>query len=132
MVNGRSGRWKAKSKEDFPEIFFPGGALPDERAPVDSGRKAGFYAQALYEARLVEAEGSGVQPSDEVEMLRARLLARIRRQPGDMAMLVRSGEAVWRMLGAKHRMSPNQGRDLAAKFQAVFDSLGDQILPPDP
>jgi len=61
-------------------------------------------------------------------MLRARLLARLRRQPGDMAMLVRSGEAVWRMLGAKHRQSPNEARKLAENYLAVMNSLSDEVL----
>ena len=61
-------------------------------------------------------------------MLRARLLARIRRQPGDMAALVRSGEAVWRMLGAKHRQSPNQARELAESYLAVMNSLSDDVV----
>ena len=40
-------------------------------------------------------------------------------------MLVRSGEAVSRMLGAKHRRSPDEARELAENYIAVINSLSD-------
>ena len=125
---GRRSRWKALRKEDFPEIFFPDGLPADEPLgePVDPGPEAGFYERATYEARLVRARAAGREPSDEVEALRAGLLRRLRRQPGDISTLVRSGEAVSRMLGAKHRQSPSQARKLAESYMAVMNSLSDE------
>jgi len=127
---GRRSRWKALRKEDFPEIFFPDG-LPSEGPsgePVDPGPEAGFYERAIYEARLVREKGAGQEPSDEVESLRAGLLARLRRQPGDISMLVRSGEAVSRMLGAKHRTSPDKARKLAESYLDVINAFSDETM----
>jgi hypothetical protein len=70
-------------------------------------------------------------PADEYEVLRARLLAALRRHPGDTRALMRLAASLARIAAAEHRMSPRKGKDLAKSFQAVFDSLGDQILPPD-
>ena len=91
---------------------------------MDPGPEAGFYERAMYEARIVR--GAGQEPSDEVEVLRAGLLTRLRRQPGDIGILVRSGEAVSRMMGAKHRKSPNEARKLAESYLAVMNSLSDE------
>lgn len=68
-------------------------------------------------------------PGDEYEVLRARLLAGLRRHPGDTRSLMRAAAALSRMAAAERRLSPRKARDLAERFRAVFESLDEHILP---
>jgi len=74
-----------------------------------------------------EAQGG---PADEFEALRARLLTRMRRQPGDMRALMRSAEGLSRMAAAERRLSPKRKGELSAGFRKVLNSIPG-ILPPD-
>jgi len=69
-------------------------------------------------------------PADEFEALRARLLTRMRRQPGDMRALMRSAEGLSRMAAAEKRLSPKRKGELSAGFQRLLGTLL-EILPPD-
>jgi len=90
----------------------------------------GFYGQVLEEARAIERPQSD-EGADEHEALRRRLLKALRRQPGDVRDLMRHAESLSRMAATEHRMSPKKTKDLTANFRAVFESLGDHILPAD-
>ena len=70
-------------------------------------------------------------PADEYEALRARLLAALRRHPGDTRALTRLAASLARIAAAERRLSPRKQENLAQSFRAVFASLGDEILPPD-
>jgi hypothetical protein len=70
-------------------------------------------------------------PADEYEALRERLLTALRRNPGDMRALMRLAATLSRMASSEGRVSGRKARDLAERFRAVLESVGDQILPPD-
>lgn len=65
---------------------------------------------------------------DELEALRQRLLARMRRQPADMGALMRSAEGLSRMAAAEGRLSGKRRRELAASIEAVLAQFA-EILP---
>ena len=76
--------------------------------------------------------GEKTGPRDELEALRADLLAKIRRQPADTRTLTRGAEALTRMRASERRLSLARGEELRKNISNVMDYFDDiRILPPD-
>ena len=68
---------------------------------------------------------------EEIAVLRVRLKKGLSERPDDYELLVRGMNALVRAVAAQYRLSPRAKKDLADNFAAVFNSLGDHILPAD-
>jgi hypothetical protein len=92
-----------------------------------------FYAGSLTEAEQVAlAEAAELENlDDEIAVLRVRLKTALDEYPKDYALLVRGIGMVTRAVATQYRLSPRASKDLAERFAAVLNSVGDQILPPD-
>lgn len=73
-------------------------------------------------------EGTSV-PGDEVEALRAILLAELRRRPGDMSALMRKAESVSRIMVAERRLSPRKRVELERNLKIVLDNVEKMMKP---
>ena len=105
-----------------------------ERRRLERGRQAGtprpvrqrlggFYARGLD-----DVDG----PADEIEALRARLVAGLGRQPRDVQHLLRSAQALSRMEAAPNRRSADKDHELGGNLLRVLNSMNDpRILPAD-
>jgi hypothetical protein len=92
-----------------------------------------FYAGSLSEAEQVAlAEAAEVENlGDEIAVLRVRLKTALDEYPEDYTLLVRGIGILTRAVATQYRLSPRASKDLAERFAAVLNSVGDQILPPD-
>lgn len=96
----------------------------------------GLYSRHLATGALQALqEAQALAPADlsqEVALARAHL-AQLVAADGITADAVRLGlEIVTRVSSRHHRQSPRATADLAQHLTAVLNSLGDQLLPPDP
>ena len=92
-----------------------------------------FYESSLSQIERLElpaaAELKGLD--EEIAALRVRLKTALKDRPEDYALLVRGVGMLTRAVATQYRLSPRAKKDLTENFVAVFNSLGDQILPPD-
>jgi hypothetical protein len=91
-----------------------------------------FYARkAVSEAEAIEldeaAEIEGL--ADEIALLRVRLRAAANNDDADLALICKGAEMLVKAVGMQYRLSPKATKDLAQRFAAVLNSVGDQILP---
>jgi hypothetical protein len=70
-------------------------------------------------------------PEDEYEVLRARLLKALRRNPGDTRALMRLAGSLSRIATAEGRKSAKKREELSANLERVLSRFGDLIVPPD-
>ena len=115
---GTSDRWKQLVR-------------PKRRRQVS---KRSFYDDdCLSEAERIELkEAAKVEDlGEEIAVLRVRLKKGLSERPDDYELLVRGMNALVRAVAAQYRLSPRAKKDLADNFAAVFNSLGDHILPAD-
>jgi len=68
---------------------------------------------------------------DEIALLRVRLKTALDEHPEDFRLLERGIGMLVRAVSAQYRLSPKARKNLADSLAAVFNSLGDHILPPD-
>ena len=62
--------------------------------------------------------------SDEIEALRAILLAELRRRPGDLPTLMRRAEVIAKMIADQGRISPQRKAQVRANLTQLFESMG--------
>jgi hypothetical protein len=68
---------------------------------------------------------------EEIAVLRVRLKTALHDRPEDLRLLERGIGMLVRAVSAQYRLSPKARKDLSDSLAAVFNSLGDHILPPD-
>ena len=68
---------------------------------------------------------------DEIATFRVRLKTALKEHPEDFRLLERGIAILVRAVSAQYRLSPKAKDDLADSLAAVFNSLGDHMLPPD-
>ena len=95
----------------------------------ESERESDFYARGLPDGR--DGEAGDDEPWDEVDALRATLIAEPRRRPGDIAALMRKAEAVSRMIAAQDRLTPKKERRLKANAERLSAYFKDILSPDD-
>jgi len=99
------------------------------------GSKRNFYAgHSLTEAERVELRKAAEVENlgDEIALLRVRLKKAMETAPDtDLALMVRGMDTLVKAVAAQYRLSPRAKKDLSDNFAAVFNSLGDHILPAD-
>jgi hypothetical protein len=90
-----------------------------------------FYADGLTEAEQVAlAEAAEVENlGDEIAVLRVRLKTALKDHPEDYALLVRGVGMLTKAVATQYRLSPRASKDLADRFAAVLNSVGDQLFP---
>ena len=96
--------------------------------------KRNFYTYAsLTEAERIELKKAAKVEDlgDEIAMLRVRLKAALEKPDEDLGLIVRGMETLIKAVAAQYRLSPRSKKDLSDNFPAVFNSLGDHILPVD-
>jgi len=110
-------------------------ARPEQTAepssqPVDERY---FYESSFSETERLElpaaAELEGLD--QEIAALRVRLKTAIKDRPEDYALLMRGMGILTLALATQYRLSVSAKKDLTENFRAVFNSLGDHILPAD-
>ena len=69
--------------------------------------------------------------ADEIALLRVRLKKALKDRPKDYWLLERGIGILVKAVSTQYRLSPKARHDLADNLAAVFNSLGDHILPPD-
>jgi len=69
--------------------------------------------------------------ADEIALLRVRLKSALKERPENLRLVERGIALLVRAVSAQYRLSPKATKDLADSLAAVFNSLGDHILPPD-
>lgn len=90
-----------------------------------------FYSGGPRPPARDQASGAGeIEEDGELAALQARLIETMRRQPDDFRLLLHGTETLSRSLTAEQRSSTKATKQLAANFEAVLKSVGDQILPP--
>lgn len=93
------------------------------------GPAPNFYAgavrdpEALWDAMRVE----GVD--DEIAALRAELRSELRDKPDSYDLMLKSVALIVRAVAAKHRMSPRNAEDFAARMTSILRDLGEQMAP---
>jgi hypothetical protein len=115
---GTSDRWKQLVR-------------PKRRRQVS---KRSFYDDdCLSEADRIELkEAAKVEDlGEEIAVPRVRLKRALNEHPEDYQLLVRGVNTLVRAVAAQYRLSPRAKKDLSDNFAAVFNSLGDHILPAD-
>ena len=92
----------------------------------------------FYEDRMSETERIDLKQAaqvenlgDEIAVLRVRLKTALHDRPEDLRLIDRGIALLVRAVSAQYRLSPKARKDLADSLAAVFNSLGDHILPPD-
>ena len=92
-----------------------------------------FYNDSLSETERIELKKAEKVENlgEEIAVLRVRLKAAIDEQPKDLRLIERGVGMLVRAVSAQYRLSPKSKKDLADSLAAVFNSLGDHILPPD-
>jgi len=71
----------------------------------------------------------GPGPPDEIEALRAILLAELRRRPGDLPTLMRKAEVIAKMIADQGRISPQRKAQMRANVMQLFDQMGITLKP---
>jgi len=90
------------------------------------GRKAATAAEAIELDEAGEIEGL----ADEIALLTVRLRAAANNDDADLALICKGAEMLVKAVGMQYRLSPRATKDLAQRFAAVLNAVGDQILPP--
>ena len=92
-----------------------------------------FYGSSLTEAERVELEKAAEVENldEEIAVLRVRLKTALSERPEDYALLVRGIGMLTRAVAAQYRLSPRASKDLADRFAAALNSVGDQLFPSD-
>jgi hypothetical protein len=90
-----------------------------------------FYADSLSEAEQVALnEAAEVEDLDhEIAVLRVRLKKALDEHPEDYALMVRGIGMLTKAVATQYRLSPRASKDLAERFAAVLNSVGDQLFP---
>lgn len=70
--------------------------------------------------------------ADEIALRRVRLRAAALEDEADLALIRKGVEMLVKAVGMQYRLSPKATKDLAQRFAAVLNSVGDQILPLGP
>jgi hypothetical protein len=101
----------------------------------DKVSKPNFYEVAsLTEAERVELRKAAEVENlgDEIALLRVRLKKALEGTAAtDLALIVRGMDTLVKLVAAQYRLSPRAKEELADSFAAVFNSLGEHILPAD-
>ena len=96
-------------------------------------RRRNFYKESLNETEQLELKkAAGVEDlGEEIEVLRVRLKTALSKDENDFVLIVRGVDTLVKAVAAQYRLSPRAKKDLSDNFAAVFNSLGDHILPAD-
>jgi len=110
-------------------------SVPVRPKPPRRASKRNFYEDAsLTEAERIELRKAAEVENlgDEIALLRVRLKKALEEAPDtDLALMVRGMDTLVKAVAAQYRLSPRAKKDLSDNFAAVFNSLGDHILPAD-
>ena len=68
--------------------------------------------------------------SDEIAMLRVKLMTAIEERPEDLKLIAAGVNMLVKAVTAQYRLSPKAKGDLAESITAVLNNLGDQLVPP--
>jgi hypothetical protein len=92
-----------------------------------------FYRDSLSETEQIQLKDAQKVENlgDEIAVFRVRLKKALKDRPEDFRLLERGIGILVRAVSAQYRLSPKARHDLADSLAAVFNSLGDHILPPD-
>jgi hypothetical protein len=96
--------------------------------------KRNFYEHAsLTEAERIELRKAAQVENlgDEIAVLRVRLKKALNDSEQDYQLISRGVDTLVKAVAAQDRLSPRAKKDLSDNFAAVFNSLGDHILPAD-
>ncbi len=103
-----------------------------ERTSSQSLSAGNFYGQSMTEAEqeALEAAHQVEGLSDEIAMLRVKLMTAIHDHPENLKLLEAGINTLVRAVAAQYRLSPKAKGELADSITAVLNNLGDQLLPP--
>ena len=97
----------------------------------------GLSVGNLYGPSLTEAEREALEAAqqvegltDEIAMLRVKLMTAIQEDPENLKLLEAGISTLVRAVSAQYRLSPKAKGELADSITAVLNNLGDQLLPP--
>ncbi|HEV8574852.1 MAG TPA: hypothetical protein VGR43_09105 [Dehalococcoidia bacterium] len=96
--------------------------------------KRSFYDDdCLSEAERVELRKAAdvADLGEEIAVLRVRLKKALNDHPDDYELLASGLNVLVRAVAAQYRLSPRAKKDLTDNFAAVFNSLGDHMVPAD-
>ena len=85
---------------------------------------AEFIRKGIEQARAADEEGGGGEPGDEIDALRGKLIAELRRRPGDIPSLIRRSEVIARMIADQGRISPQRRARMEEGIRRLFQNLG--------
>jgi hypothetical protein len=90
-----------------------------------------FYGSSLTEGERVDLETAAELENldEEIAVLRVRLKTALKDHPKDYALLVRGIGMLTKAVATQYRLSPRASKDLADRFAAVLNSVGDQLFP---
>lgn len=101
---------------------------PDETAIAEQSPPRNFYASVIDEAELAEASATSGLDS-ELAMMRVQLRTRLREQPEEYALILKSMELIVRTVAARYRMNGKRADELGETFALAVKQMGEQLLP---
>ena len=102
--------------------------MHDESAVADHAPAPNFYASVLDEAELAEASATAGVDS-ELAMMRVQLRRRLRDQPDEYALLLKSIELIVRTVAARYRMSAKRSGEFSDTMGLAVKYVGEQLFP---
>jgi len=109
-----------------------GAAAMSERTTGQRLSIRNFYGPSMSEAEqeALEAAHEVEGLTDEIAMLRVKLMTAIDEHPENLKLLEAGINMLVRAVAAQYRLSPKAKGELADSITAVLNNLGDQLLPP--
>ena len=89
---------------------------------------AGSVTEAEQEALEAAQQAEGL--TDEIAMLRVKLMTAVQERPEDLKLIAAGVNMLVKAVTAQYRLSPKAKGELAESITAVLNNLGDQLLPP--
>ncbi|MCH8814556.1 MAG: hypothetical protein IH957_05570 [Chloroflexi bacterium] len=108
-----------------------------DRTTEQRGAEGRARVRNLYAGSVTEAEQEALETaqkleglSDEIAMLRVKLMTAIEERPEDLKLIAAGVNMLVKAVTAQYRLSPKAKGDLAESITAVLNNLGDQLVPP--